>query len=137
MSVFTSNSPHSPEKMFFLTLTSLSLIANAWCSVQTVIIQNDSGDPETHLQPIYSPLSKWETGTVSPSNGDNNPANITGPVTLSTTLFASPIAETSMTLLFPGACDPNSRNSLDLIASFRYHNTGHVRTHKWINGYQF
>lgn len=88
--------------MIFKVLGGLSLIATVWCSPEIGIIQNDGADSKTSLSPIYSPPSVWKQASFPPRSGDTNPANLTGPANVTTTVLSQPQAGASMSLIFQG-----------------------------------
>lgn len=67
-----------------------------------VTIENDTGDAETGLLPIYEPLNAWQNASFLPKQGDNNPFDLQGPADVTTSMYSSVAGSAWMTLLFDG-----------------------------------
>lgn len=106
----------SKSMIFRGLLAALGLIATL-CpgSARNVTIENDTGDAETGVLPLYGPsgtLDKWQYQELKPQDGDTNPENISSFVSTDTTISSEVSTVSQLTLLFAGMliCPPFAIN---------------------------
>lgn len=80
----------------------LSFVVTQSHSAHNVTIEDGAGDMDTNPLPIYEPLQLWQPRFLTPGAGDTNPANISEPISVTTTYYADEPGWSWMTLIFNG-----------------------------------